>query len=110
MNYTYQILKLGTQDLTGPDGELMPDSIVYVHWKKIATDEVGNTATYLGKSKFSVAEVTSSEFIALDSVTKEHVVGWIEASLSPSDVKMIDNVLAKKLEKNIMKTYTPNWN
>ena len=109
MNYSWEILKLGTRDETNSNGDVLEDSIVYVQWKKIATDVNGNVATYLSESKFSAADVSLDGFIALYDVTKENVVGWIENSLTEEQTKMINNVLAKKLEEKYSKTIIPNW-
>ncbi len=109
MNYSWQILKIGTRDETNNQGQLLENSVVYVHWKKIATDESGNVATFLGESKFTSVDVAADSFIAIDNVTKAEVVSWIEESLSETEKKTIDTVLARKLEKNSMKTFIPNW-
>ncbi len=109
MNYSWQILKLGTVDQTNNQGELLENSVVYVHWRKIATDSEGNSASYLSESRFDASSVPLADFVNLNDLTKEIVVSWIENSLSATDTKMINNVLATKIEKNKMKTFNPNW-
>tara|TARA_R110000868_G_scaffold1546_7_gene12379 strand:- start:14918 stop:15247 length:330 start_codon:yes stop_codon:yes gene_type:complete len=109
MNYTWQILQLGKLDQTNSDGVVLADAIVSVKWKKIATSDTGVVASYVAKTTLSVTDTTLANFIELDDITKDIVVGWIEGSLSETEVSNINGILAKKVEQNAMSTFTPNW-
>lgn len=109
MNYTWQILKLGLIDQINQEGELLQDAIVHVHWKKIAQDADGNKSSYVGKTELSAANVSSASFINLSLVAKEDVIEWVENTLSETEKTNINNILAKKIERNKIRTFTPSW-
>lgn len=109
MNYTWQILNLGLKDQINQEGKLLEDAIVYIRWKKIAEDADGTKVSYVGQTELSAANVSSASFINLNTVSKEDVVSWIEASLIKREKANIEKILLKKIEKSKLKTYTPSW-
>ena len=46
MNYTWEILKLGTLDQTNSDGDVLADAIISIKWKKIATNDANIKAIF----------------------------------------------------------------
>lgn len=109
MTYTWDIIKLGTADKTNNNGEELADAIISVKWKKTATDDNGNKASYLSETKINVADTSAADFVALDNVTKADVITWIEAALSDSEKAAINKILQTKVEKEQAKVITPNW-
>ena len=108
MNYTWQISKLGLKDQINQEGELLEDSIVYVHWKKMAQED-GIKVSYVGETYLSADNISASSFINLSLVAKEDVVQWIENSLTQREKEVIEKVLEKKIEKSKLRKYTPSW-
>jgi hypothetical protein len=53
-------------------------NIVYqTYWKKIGTDEDGNTGEFFGATPFPVSSVNPENFTPFDELTKEIVLSWI---------------------------------
>ena len=83
-------------DCKPQDGE-MTDVVSVVHWRKQATEVVGDktyTADTYGACAVGAPEEES--FIAFDSLTEEVVVPWLEAVL---DVAAIDASLDASIEQ-----------
>jgi len=109
MTYTWEIIKLGHADVTNAGGESLTNAIIQVQWRKKATDSDGNSSVYLGKTNLDVSTTSAADFVALDDVTKENVVAWVEESLSASEVTMINNILQKKVQETAMTEIAPSW-
>jgi hypothetical protein len=109
MTYTWEIIKLGHADITNAGGENLADAIIQVQWRKTATDSDGNSSVYLGKTDLDVSTTSAADFVALDDVTKENVVAWVEESLTTSEVTMINNILQKKVQQTAMTKISPAW-
>lgn len=98
MTYEWQILNITTQDEVNSQGETLADSVVRVKWKKIATDENGNKASYLGYSTFTSENTLASDFIQYADLTEDVVIGWIQNWLTTTNYT-VDESLRLKLEK-----------
>ena len=109
MNYTWEILKLGTLDQTNSDGDVLADAIIHIKWKKIVTNDANKKASFVGRTTLDVSSTTSADYIDLDDVTKADVVSWIEGSMNESETNNINKILAKKLEVETMATFKPDW-
>ena len=109
MNYTWQILRLGVQDELNSDGVLLENAIVNIKWKRVATDTDGTVSSYIGNTKLSAASVSADNFVALNNVTNEMAIGWVENSLSTSELNRINNQLNAKIDRNRTRTIKPNW-
>jgi len=57
----------------------MTDVVYIVHWRYNATDENGITAGTYGAQ--SVSSPSPEDFTPYDQLTKEQVVGWLEADI-----------------------------
>lgn len=55
------------------------DVIFQTYWKKIGTDENGNTGTFSGATPFDPAQVDPNNFVAFEDLTAEIVLGWIKS-------------------------------
>jgi hypothetical protein len=53
-------------------------TVVQTYWDLTATDASGHFATFNGATPFTPAEVPSSDFVALESLTQERVISWIK--------------------------------
>lgn len=102
-------MRLGLKDQTNQEGQVLQDAIVFVEWRKVAVDTDGSKASYLGKTQFSAYEVSAGDFIDLNLISKEDVVGWIENSLTQREKNNINTILNKKIEKNKLRMVTPSW-
>ena len=71
----------------------MTDVVYTVHWRYSATNENGITAETYGAQ--SVAPPTTEAFTPYDQLTKDQVVGWLEASM---DVPAINISLDEQIE------------
>lgn len=109
MNYTWQIARIGLKDQMNHEGQLLQDAIVHVVWKKTGQDADGAKASYVGETEFSAAEVSSADFINLNLIAKDDVVGWIENSLSQREKTNIDNIIQKKIDKSKLRYTNPSW-
>lgn len=111
MDYTWKIIKLVSQDEVNNDGVTLEDSVTRVVWQKIATDTDGTVASYKGVTDFTSKSTAQADFVALSSLNKETVVGWIQNALSTSDSNAINKILQTKVEKNRAQTseMSPAW-
>lgn len=111
MDYTWKIIKLTSQDEVNNDGVTLEDSVTRVDWQKIATDTDGTRASYKGVTHLSAKSVAQADFVALGSLDKETVVGWLNSSISEGDMTAINKILNSKVEKNRATTseLSPAW-
>lgn len=82
-------------DCKPQDGE-MTDVVSVIHWRKQATEVVGDktyTADMYGTC--AVGEPDAENFTAFDSLTEEVVIPWLEAVL---DVAAIDSALDAQID------------
>lgn len=97
VTYTWAIDKVGTKDQVNNSNEVLSDAIVYVQFRKIGTDNLDNTASYVGEVKLSAESTTLADFVGYDSVDSATVISWIESELSADAMTKIDNVIDKKI-------------
>lgn len=76
------------------------DSVIRAHWKITATDEDGHTASFIGATPFSSANVAAEDFIAFENLTEETVISWIQNVVNSDPVYKahIDERLQKALD------------
>lgn len=81
---------------TKPTEDGLTDVVSIVHWRRQATEVVGDK-TYIVETygSCSMPSADAESFIAFDSLTEETVTAWLEATL---DVSVIDAGLDAKLE------------
>jgi hypothetical protein len=111
MNYTWEILKLETQEETSSDGTSLTDSIVRIDWRRRAVDDDGTEASYKGVTHVSASSTLAEDFIALAAVQKSHVVSWIESNMSDGDVVIMNKTLQDKINTNrtARSSFKPAW-
>ena len=71
----------------------LQDVVYTVHWRYRATDENGITAETYGAQ--AVLPPSEEDFTPYNELTKEQVVGWLEASM---DVSSMDLYLDNQIE------------
>ena len=54
------------------------NAVVQTFWDLTATDANGHTATFNGATPFTSVDVPTGDFVALESLTQEHVISWIQ--------------------------------
>lgn len=109
MNYTWRILKLGLQDELNNDGVLLENAVCSVQWKRIAEDTDGTKASYVGKTSLSAANTAAADFIALNDLSNETVLGWITSLMSDAELARINSQLETKVERNRVRNIKPSW-
>lgn len=74
------------------------DVVVVVHWRYIAHDESGNTASVSGEQSLSF-DATASSFIAFADLTPDVVVEWIESAMGVAKLQQLQSALLLDIEK-----------
>jgi hypothetical protein len=107
VTYTWKITGLRTKT----EGDNV-DAVVQTHWKKTGTDEHGHTATFIGATPFTSANVPEGEFVAFANLTEETVLGWIQSAINadPSYAAHIDERIQKKLDYYHVSEPVLPWN
>ena len=68
MNYSWKIARLGLDDELNNDGVLLENSIVQIHYKRIAADDDGTTSSYVGTCYFSAKSKSRKRRNFLDTI------------------------------------------
>jgi hypothetical protein len=82
IKYDWEITNLHVRN-ESPDH---PDAVVMVQWKKIASDEDGNTAAFIGVTEFTAIDVLPKDFVSLNELNKDLVVSWIKSKITTKDI------------------------
>jgi len=109
VNYSWKIARLGLDDELNNDGVLLENSIVQIHYKRIATDDDGTTSSYVGTCYFSAKTKAAADFIALNDVTNVLALAWLEESLGEEQINKIDTALAGKVARKKVRLVKPGW-
>jgi hypothetical protein len=109
VNYSWKIARLGLDDELNNDGVLLENSIVQIHYKRIATDDDGTTSSYVGTCYFSAKAKAAADFIALNDVTNVLALAWLEESLGEEQINKIDTALAGKVARKKVRLVKPGW-
>jgi len=109
VNYSWHITKLGLTDKLNRDDVLLENAIVRVQWKRLAEDADGITASYLGSTDLDPSNISAVDFTALNNVTKDMVVNWIEKDLTDKGIDKVNTKLDAKIARNRLNTIKPNW-
>lgn len=109
MTYTWRIIKLSLQDELNQDGVLLENSVVNIKWKYKGEDTDGSSASYVGNTKLSAANVSADDFILYNSVTNDIALGWITDNMTADELTRIQAQITAKIEKNRVQKVRPNW-
>ena len=97
ITYTWEITNLRK----APQLDGMNDVLVHVRWKKIGTDENGTTGEFQGATPLSAPEAEG--FTAYENLTKEQVLGWVQAVV----VGQYEQHVNEQIQKQIIKKNDP---
>lgn len=98
MNYTWELTSIKKQDASG-----VSDAIIQTYWKKIGTDENGNTGTFCGATPFDSSTIDPDNFVSYEDLTEEIVLGWIQSVVNsqPGYVEHINEQIQKEINTKI---------
>lgn len=90
MKYTWKITSIEATDT-----DIVKNAIVRVEWKKIGTDEDGNTGIFVGLSEFPEPSIKKG-FIDIKKIKEVDVISWIE-----EDSKDYEDFMHGKISEQI---------
>ena len=99
MNYTWQLTSLKRKDTSE-----LNNVVVQTHWKKIGTDENGNTGEFLGATPFDLSTVDPTNFTSYEDLTEEDVLGWIQSVVVGDYERHVNEQIAKQIENKVSPT------
>ena len=84
--------------------------VVNAQWKKIGTDDSGNTGTFNGATPFT-PDPSQPDFVPFDQLTEEIVLSWIQPVVTGSYEEHVNGVIAKEIAGKIdpITEVTPPW-
>ena len=107
MNYSWQVVKLSTRDVTNAEGVLLSDAVVEIKWRRIGVDADGQTSKVVGHTDLYADSVSQSDFVNFTDLTEEKVISWLESNIPADQIAKYDLKIAKnindrgKVEKNV---------
>jgi hypothetical protein len=73
--------------------------IVQTYWKKIGTDQYGNTGEFSGATPFDVKEVDQNNFISYEDLTEETVIEWIKSIVVGDYEQHVNAQIQKQIDE-----------
>lgn len=92
--YTWEVTGIKTRNANN-----FTNAVVQTYWKKIGTDEGGNSAHFAGATPFDADTIDPDNFTALDQLTEEMVLSWIQAQVTGSYGEHVNSVIQKQLDE-----------
>jgi hypothetical protein len=92
ITYTWKVT--GVKTLTQGNNA---NAVVQTYWKKIGTDDQGNTGEFTGATPFDASNVPADKFVPFDQLTEEVVIGWIKGVVTGTYEKHVNEQIAKSL-------------
>lgn len=104
ITYTWAVTSLKTR--TEGSNE---NAVVQTYWKKIGTDEAGNTGEFFGATPFTTTTMPEgSTFVPFAQLTEAMVLGWIQDVVVGSYEEHVNTQIAKQIaEKTTPITESP---
>jgi hypothetical protein len=96
MIYTWQLTSLKRKDSSD-----LKNIIVQTNWKKIGTDEDGNTGTFNGATPFELSSVDPDNFVNYEDITEEIILSWIQTVVIGSYEEHVNEKIAEQIEAKI---------
>lgn len=93
ISYTWDI----TNMRKAPQLEGMDNVLVHVRWTKTGTDENGTTGVFQGATPLPLP--TSGSFTPYEELTKEQVLGWVQAVVVDSYEQHVNEQIQKQITK-----------
>lgn len=108
ITYTWEITGLKTTSVGNTESV-----IVQTYWKKIGTDENGNTGSFNGATPFTTDSTDNvGPFIPFSELTEENVLDWIKSVVIGEYAKHIDEQILSQINDKInpiVESHLP-WN
>lgn len=96
ITYTWEVTGIKTRNT-----ENFANAVVQTYWQKIGTDSDGNTAHFAGATPFDADTIDPDNFTALDQLTEEMVLGWIQAQVTGSYEEHVNMVIQNQINDTI---------
>jgi hypothetical protein len=96
MNYTWQLTSLKRKNTSE-----LNNVVVQTYWKKIGTDENGNTGEFSGATPFDLSTVDPTSFTSYEDLTEEAVLGWIQSVVVGDYENHVNAQIAKQIQDKI---------
>jgi len=93
ITYTWEITNLRK----APQLDGMQNVLVHVRWKKIGTDENGTTGEFQDATPLSAPQAEG--FTAYEDLTKEQVLGWVQAVVVGTYEQHVNEQIQKQITK-----------
>lgn len=94
VTYTWEVTGLKTTTVANTS-----DVVVQTYWKKIGTDEKGNTGEFSGATPFSASNMpANTSFIPFSDLTENDVLSWIEAVVVGTYKDHVDEQIQKQID------------
>jgi len=93
MNYTWQLTSLKRKNTSE-----LNNVVVQTYWKKIGTDENGNTGEFSGATPFDLSSVDPTSFTSYEDLTEEAVLGWIQSVVVGDYERHVNEKIAEQIE------------
>jgi len=93
MNYTWQLTSLKRKNTSE-----LNNVVVQTYWKKIGTDENGNTGEFSGATPFDLSSVDPTNFTSYEDLTEEAVLGWIQSVVVGDYERHVNEKIAEQIE------------
>lgn len=75
----------------------LSDVVVHVHWKCVGTDENGITGEFHGAMPLEAPTV--DKFTPFENLTKEQVLGWVQANVTGSYLSYVKEQIIQEINK-----------
>jgi hypothetical protein len=99
VNYSWVVDSLETSGELNFEGYMFQNSVRAVRWQRVLTGPDDRSESFAGRSEFSAIDRPKNDFILYGNLYEDQIVGWIEAVVSPEEVKEIDRKLLVKYNK-----------
>ena len=111
MTYTWKMKEIKVMDETNSDGKVLKDAVVQTLWTKTGKDADGNEGVFSGATPLTAANVSESDFKALNTLTEEQVLTWIKALVEPDAgyVAHINEQISKDIENQKITQKAMPW-
>jgi hypothetical protein len=96
MIYSWKLTSLKRKDTSE-----FNNVVVQTNWKKIGTDEDGNTGEFSGATPFDLSTVDPTNFTSYEDLTEEDVLGWIQSIVVGDYENHVNAQIAKQIEDKI---------
>jgi hypothetical protein len=94
ITYTWEVTEIHTANTTD-----LQSIVVQTRWKKIGTDENGNTGFFPGATPFKPDSVDPAKFVPFTQLTEEVVLGWIQSVVTGHYEQHVNERIAEEITK-----------